>query len=80
MLVDEESSSEELFDTSPLRQRRSKRAHDPLHSQQTETTQAFDKENPKAKLDGQESNMDKNDHTQQEQQVFQLNLCLSKLY
>ena len=39
-LVVEESSDEDISDTSPLKQRRSKQAHDPLHSQQAESKPA----------------------------------------
>src|ERR1044072_8646873 len=49
MLVDEESSSEELSDTSPLKQRRSIQTNDPLQSQRIESKTAPHQENPKAK-------------------------------
>ena len=76
-MLDEGSSNEELSDTSPLKQRRTKRANDPLFVQQTEGDQASDKEKTKAN-DGQESNKNQEEQTQQEQQVFRLNFKLSK--
>ena len=79
LVMDEGSSSEELSDTAPLRQRRTKRAHDPLFDQQTKGNQASNKENAKAN-DGQESNQDQEEHTQQEQQVFRLDFKLVEIF
>ena len=77
-LVVEESSDEDISDTSPLKQRRRKHTHDPLHSQQTESKPAPNQENPKTNADGHESNMNQEEQTEQDQQVFRLILNLSK--
>ena len=79
LVMDEGSSSEELSDTSPLKQRRTKRANDPLFVQQTERDQASDRERTKA-IDGQESNKNQEEQTQQEQQVFQLDFKLVEIF
>src|ERR1044072_8105891 len=79
LVLDEGSANEELSDPSPLKQRRTKKANDPLFVQQTEGDQASDREKTKAN-DGQESNKKQEEQTQQEHQVFRLNLKLVEIF